>query len=102
MTACGCPTEHQVTDTVGQCEDGEVGFYVSIKDPDRPHRYGLLLGPFDTHDEALANVALGRELAHEANPREAAWAAFGTCKVTGKVLEPGRLNELAAKREEAA
>jgi hypothetical protein len=51
--------------------------YVSVIDPDNPAKRGLLLGPYPTHAEALANVERGRKLAEEANP----WAcffAFGT------------------------
>jgi hypothetical protein len=49
-------------------------YYVSVLDAKRK---GLLLGPYDTHQEALDNVSRGRELAEQAD----AWAwgyAFGT------------------------
>lgn len=51
-------------------------FYVSVKD-DR-NRHCTLLGPFDTHQEALDNVRRGRKLAEEADCR-AAFYSFGTC-----------------------
>jgi hypothetical protein len=50
-------------------------FYVSVMDG---RRKGVLLGPYETHREALDNVAQGRELANEADPR-ASFYAFGTC-----------------------
>lgn len=40
-------------------------------------RYVLLLGPYDTHQEALENVARGTQLAYDADPR-APWYAYGT------------------------
>lgn len=50
-------------------------FYVSI---DRDGRKGILLGPYETHQEALDNVDRGNRLACAAD----SWAefdAFGTC-----------------------
>lgn len=38
-----------------------------------------ILGPYKTHDEALANVDRGRKLTEEADP-QAFWDSFGTCK----------------------
>jgi hypothetical protein len=52
-------------------------FYVTIQ---RGHRQGFLLGPYDTHDVALAAVDRGRALACKAD----VWAefdAFGTASV---------------------
>ena len=40
-------------------------------------RYGFLLGPYPTHQEAIDNVSRGRELANEVDPR-AAFYGFGT------------------------
>ena len=94
MTDCGCKTEHPVIETIGEPEGDEVGFYVTARDEHNRGRYAKLLGPFTTHDEALAKVDLGRRLAHQYSPREAAWASYGTAKVTGVDLEPGRLNEM--------
>ena len=63
-------------------------FYVSVLDGPR---YGLLLGPFAKHEDALERVEAVREKANEMDPR--AWFyAFGTCKAKG--AEPGRLNSL--------
>lgn len=59
------------------------GFYVTVVDGPR---VGFLLGPYDAHEEALANVARGRALANDADPR-AAFYGFGTVRRTdGRVL----------------
>ena len=50
-------------------------FYVSVEDAGRR---GILLGPFETHQEALDNVRRGRELACDAD-RKAVFYGFGTC-----------------------
>ena len=50
-------------------------FYVTVIDGPRK---GILLGPYDTHREALDNVSHGRNLAESADPR-VAFYAFGTC-----------------------
>ncbi len=50
-------------------------FYVSAKDG---KRHAVLLGPYETHQEALDDVQRGRDLACAAQP--GAWFyAFGTC-----------------------
>lgn len=56
----------------------QCGYYVSVISGSRK---GLLLGPYDNHETAIANVDRGRELAIEADT----WAvhyAFGTCSIT--------------------
>ena len=63
----------------------QVGYYVTLL---RDVRASRLLGPYDTHQEALDNVDRGHGLAMEADP----WAAFdaiGTAAVTGERLAPG-------------
>lgn len=50
-------------------------YYVSVIDG--PHK-GLLLGPYDTHEQALDNVGRGRDLANGTDCR-AAFYSFGTC-----------------------
>lgn len=57
-------------------------YYVTVRDQDR---YGYLLGPYDSHQEALENVERGNRLACAAEAR-AHWYAFGT----------GRLSDEAA------
>jgi len=58
---------------------------------DRPGRYYVsarndagaavpLLGPYDSHLEALEKVDLGRELASKVDPR-APWYSYGTCRL---------------------
>ncbi len=49
-------------------------FYVTVINGDRK---GFLLGPFDTHQESLDNVELGRKLANKADAF-AHFYAFGT------------------------
>jgi hypothetical protein len=71
--------EPRCTDTTcvgGHPEDH--AFYVTVRDAGRT---GFLLGPYDTHPEALTNVDRGRKLAIAANDR--AWFyAYGTASVT--------------------
>lgn len=50
-------------------------FYVSVIDGPRK---GILLGPYETHEGALDQVARGRRLANAADAR-AAFYSFGTC-----------------------
>jgi hypothetical protein len=52
-------------------------YYVSVRDG---ARHGYLLGPYDTHQEALDNVDRGNQLACQADGR-AHWYAFGTCRL---------------------
>lgn len=74
------------------------GYYVSVMDHGR---WGLLLGPYDTHEEALELVETGKRLAEQVNDR-AIWYAYGTSKITGPApLKPGVLNELLEKEEVA-
>ncbi|MEA2573350.1 MAG: hypothetical protein QOH93_648 [Chloroflexia bacterium] len=50
-------------------------FYVSLRNGSK--RYALLLGPYETHEEAVANVERGKRMARESDM----WAdfyAFGT------------------------
>ena len=56
--------------------DGRL-FYVSVIDREGG-RKGILLGPYETHQEALDNVRRGRNLACDADGR-AHWYGFGTC-----------------------
>jgi hypothetical protein len=52
-------------------------YYVTVRDGGRT---ALLLGPFQSHKAALAQVGRGRKLADEATPW-AAFYAFGTSSV---------------------
>jgi hypothetical protein len=65
------------------------GFYVTVWNG--RDRRGWLLGPYSTHDEALANVDIGRREARAVNDR-AHWYFYGTAKVTAKQLPIGSLN----------
>jgi hypothetical protein len=68
-----------------------IGFYVSVVDG---KRRGLLLGPFETHAEALERVDDGRRLAQTFND-DAFWYGFGTARVEAETLPEGRLNAMA-------
>ncbi len=57
-------------------------YYVTVVDGPRT---GWLLGPYDTHVEALAQVDRGNDLACKADPR-AHWYAFGTARITDPTL----------------
>jgi hypothetical protein len=69
LQEAGCTT----TECGGNHPEDRV-FYVTVRDAGRT---GFLLGPYDTHPEALQNVDQARALAEAADP----WAhfyAFGT------------------------
>ena len=61
---------------VGVCHhhDTDSIFYVTVVDGSR---VGFLLGPYGDHQTAIDNVARGRDLANETDPR-AAFYSFGT------------------------
>lgn len=61
------------------------GFYVSVVNGSR---YGFLLGPYDSHNEALTNVDRGKSLAIDADPF-ADFYAFGTCRLERETLPNG-------------
>ena len=63
-------------------------YYVSVRDGER---FALLLGPFETHREALAMVEPVRVKAVDFN-RFAHFYSFGTCRVKSEYRKPGRLN----------
>ena len=70
-----------------------IGFYVSVINGSRK---GLLAGPFDTHEQALALVDPARIAAKQVNDR-AHFYAYGTAKVTAKPNRPlpvGKLNTM--------
>lgn len=76
--SCGCNKPH---------EPG-TSFFVSCIEDSGQRRNALLLGPYDTHEEALANVDRGRKLA-EANDPKAHWYSFGTCSINGPTERKG-------------
>jgi hypothetical protein len=88
---CPCGREHT---------DGHV-FFVSVR---RSTRGGFghapVLGPYDTHEEALGLVATGRELG-ESVDSNAVWYAFGTLSLPRDTPRVGLLNDLLAKRRAA-
>lgn len=79
------PTSTQEPDTASG------SYYVSIRDG---ARVGLLLGPYYSHDEALAMVDCARAIADRCNPAQAAFAGFGTLRMPVVFVEPGKLNDL--------
>jgi hypothetical protein len=60
-------------------EDPDAVFFVTCIEDEGEHRRLMLLGPYDTHAEALGNVDRGRKLA-EQDPK-AHWYYFGTCSM---------------------
>lgn len=68
---CGCDKPH--------AEGAQ--FFVSCIEDSGERRNALLLGPYDTHEDALANVDRGRKLAGDADPK-AYWYSFGTCSIS--------------------
>lgn len=67
-----------------------IGYYASVKDGPRT---GFLLGPFDTHTQALDCVPIAKATA-EANNSRAVFYAYGTCKID--LTQDGPLTELPA------
>lgn len=59
---------------VGQCQK----FFVTVRND--VGRVGWLLGPYEEHTEAVANVDRGRNLAEKADPWSSFYA-FGTAGV---------------------
>lgn len=56
-------------------------YYVTVRDAGR---VGFLLGPYATHEEALASVERGRDLAEKSDPYS--WFhAFGTTSTTRQI-----------------
>lgn len=72
-----------------QTPDTKPGFYyVSAIDGEK---FALMLGPFETHEQALAKVEECRNLAYDLHPASH-WWLWGTCrKDDGAKL--GRMNE---------
>ena len=71
------------------------GYYASILNRSRT-RHGYLVGPFRTHEMALAMVDAAKRDADKANPIEAAFSAFGSLvlEMDSVLLMPtGVLNE---------
>ena len=65
------------------------GYYVTMK---RDTRTAWLLGPYDTHAEALDNIERGRRLAQDVDPFTD-FDAFGTSSITSDGrLRAGILN----------
>jgi hypothetical protein len=73
-----------------------IGYYVTLQ---RGDRTAWLLGPFDQHDDAKANVAAAVAKANELDP----WThfdAYGTSSITresDKPLPAGKLNHLLSE-----
>ena len=63
-------------------------YYVTVRNDAGAHRY--LLGPYDSHLEALENVDRGNRLACEADAR-AHWYSFGTARLMDGTATVGSL-----------
>jgi hypothetical protein len=74
QTICACEST--------TCPADGGGFFVTVRDAGRT---GFILGPYPTHEEAIANVERGRRMAEQANAR-AVFYAFGTARVTASRL----------------
>lgn len=85
---------HQAVCSCGEhwCAAEGGGYYVTALDG---ARVGYLLGPYATHEAALADVDLGRRLAERVDLR-AAWYAYGTARKPDGPFSAGKLNDLAA------
>jgi len=66
----------------GVAHDTAHHFYVSVLDGNRK---GYLLGPYDTHQEALDNVKRGTKMAYDSDTK-APWYAYGTAS-TERILK---------------
>lgn len=53
---------------------------------DGPRKY-VLAGPYDSHEEACANVRAVTDIAIEGNPK-AHWMAWGTCSAADVIDTP--------------
>lgn len=75
---------------------GTGGYYVSVQ---RRDVYTPLLGPYDTHDEALSRVRLGIVVALRVDPTTV-FDAFGTMRIIDPAKRrPGVLNHLSTVQE---
>jgi len=68
-------------------------YYASIRDSEKPDRFGFLAGPFKTHHEALAIVQMARKKTLDLSIW-AAFSGFGTCRLPDDFENPpiGKLN----------
>lgn len=77
------------------------GFYVSARKSDHSTAR-FLLGPYDTHEEALDNVDRASAHCIDAFPVDGPWALYGTCRATvrsGRELPNGILNSIIGLTE---
>ena len=68
-------------------DDSDAVFFITCIEDEGEHRRLMLLGPYDTHAEALRNVDHGRKLA-EQDPK-AHWYYFGTCSMAKETETKG-------------
>ena len=82
--------QHTEPITVPECIEEDLDnavFFVSCIEDEGERRGLMILGPYDTHAEALGNVDRGRKLA-ERDPR-AHWYYFGTCSMAKETETKG-------------
>jgi hypothetical protein len=80
--SCECGKDHPI---------GTLFFVTCIEDEGK-RRTGFLLGPYDTHSEALTNVDRGRKLAEDADEK-AHWYSFGTRSISEPTDRKGMLGK---------
>lgn len=81
--------------TLCECGEGHpdgTSFFVSCIEDEGQRRKSYLLGPYATHEEALANVDRGRKLAVDNDPK-AYWYSFGTCSIAEQTDKKGVLGK---------
>lgn len=75
-------------------------YYATVRDGERA---GLLLGPYETREEAEANMPRARSYVQE-NDSRGHFYAFGTARIRwdGRPVKPGKLNDRIGLRAEEA
>ena len=96
-TEMGCKSGNKSPPIVQRTEEPELvtilpeqdtSFFVSCIEDSGERRKALLLGPYATHAEALANVDRGAKLACAAHAK-ANWYSFGTCSIANPTERKG-------------
>jgi len=80
-----------------QLPDNKAGDYFVSFQPLGSRKYGLVLGPYQTHAQALAMVETGKELANRVDA-QAGFYGFGTCRLPENSGRVGQLNGLLASQ----
>lgn len=59
-------------------------YYVSVTDPDNPRRRGLLMGPYETPEEAYSAIPEARDRANAVN----SWSCFYAFGIASGPVQP--------------